>query len=54
MSSIILLTGVIGAGNIGGVKRHIGYAEERTRNGWKRFADHESLESKIETIIAKS
>ncbi len=54
MSSIALLTGVIGAGNIEGVKQHIGYAEERTRNGWERFSDHDTLESKIEAIIATS
>lgn len=38
-------------GNLKGVQRHIGYAEDRTRNGWERFSDRESLESSIEAII---
>lgn len=41
-------------GNLEGVKRHIGYAEERTRNGWERFSDQDSLEARIRTIIEAS
>lgn len=41
-------------GNIEGVKRHIGYAEERTKHGWQHFTDHQSIEATISTIVATS